>query len=64
MSPLSAIKNYFERHEKFYVFLNLKMAAVDTAGDESLYPIAVLIDELRNEDIQVHVYILTNIMFK
>jgi len=29
------------------------MAASDTCGDESLYPIAVLIDELRNEDVQV-----------
>ena len=29
------------------------MAAVESAGDESLYPIAVLIDELRNEDVQV-----------
>lgn len=28
-----------------------KMAAAD--GDDSLYPIAVLIDELRNEDVQV-----------
>jgi hypothetical protein len=25
----------------------------DKAGDDSLYPIAVLIDELKNEDIQV-----------
>ena len=25
------------------------------AGDDSLYPIAVLIDELRNEDVQVWV---------
>ena len=24
------------------------------AGDDSLYPIAVLIDELRNEDVQVY----------
>ena len=24
-----------------------------TTGDEALYPIAVLIDELRNEDVQV-----------
>lgn len=30
-----------------------KMAAAD--GDDSLYPIAVLIDELRNEDVQVPV---------
>ena len=29
------------------------MAASDTA-DDSLYPIAVLIDELRNEDVQVN----------
>jgi hypothetical protein len=28
-----------------------KMAGAD--GDDSLYPIAVLIDELRNEDVQV-----------
>lgn len=25
----------------------------DSKGDDSLYPIAVLIDELKNEDIQV-----------
>ena len=25
-------------------------------GDDSLYPIAVLIDELRNEDVQVLVF--------
>lgn len=31
------------------------MAATDTCGDESLYPIAVLIDELRNEDVQVNI---------
>lgn len=29
-----------------------KMAGAD--GDDSLYPIAVLIDELRNEDVQVN----------
>lgn len=29
------------------------MAATESCGDESLYPIAVLIDELRNEDVQV-----------
>lgn len=29
------------------------MAAADKASDDSLYPIAVLIDELKNEDIQV-----------
>lgn len=30
------------------------MAASDKATDDSLYPIAVLIDELKNEDIQVN----------
>lgn len=30
-----------------------KMASSETATDDSLYPIAVLIDELRNEDVQV-----------
>lgn len=29
------------------------MAASDKALDDSLYPIAVLIDELKNEDVQV-----------
>jgi len=29
------------------------MATTETCGDESLYPIAVLIDELRNEDVQL-----------
>lgn len=28
-------------------------ASTDRAADDSLYPIAVLIDELKNEDIQV-----------
>lgn len=32
-------------------YLSTNMAAGD--GDDSLYPIAVLIDELRNEDVQV-----------
>lgn len=32
------------------------MAASDKPADESLYPIAVLIDELKNEDIQVSVW--------
>ena len=33
---------------------NPKMASSEhTSGDDSLYPIAVLIDELRNEDVQV-----------
>lgn len=30
-----------------------KMAASDSITDDSLYPIAVLIDELKNEDVQV-----------
>lgn len=30
------------------------MASGDIQTDESLYPIAVLIDELRNEDVQVN----------
>lgn len=34
-----------------------KMAAAD--GDDSLYPIAVLIDELRNEDVQVDIVIIS-----
>lgn len=34
-----------------------KMAASDSSTDESLYPIAVLIDELKNEDVQVYMYI-------
>lgn len=29
------------------------MAASDSGTDESLYPIAVLIDELKNEDVQL-----------
>lgn len=29
------------------------MASSDSAVDDSLYPIAVLIDELKNEDVQV-----------
>lgn len=32
------------------------MAASDKPADESLYPIAVLIDELKNEDIQVSAF--------
>jgi len=32
-------------------------------GDDSLYPIAVLIDELRNEDVQVMSSLLINIYF-
>lgn len=29
-----------------------------TGNDDSLYPIAVLIDELRNDELQVSVYIM------
>jgi len=29
------------------------MSREETTSDDSLYPIAVLIDELRNEDVQV-----------
>jgi len=38
------------------------MAASDKASDDSLYPIAVLIDELKNEDIQVNclLFIISN----
>lgn len=32
------------------------MAASDKSVDDSLYPIAVLIDELKNEDVQVSNY--------
>lgn len=31
------------------------MAASDQSGDDSLYPIAVLIDELKNDDVQVRI---------
>jgi hypothetical protein len=34
------------------------MASGDVQSDESLYPIAVLIDELRNEDVQVNFFLL------
>jgi len=34
------------------------MASGDVQSDESLYPIAVLIDELRNEDVQVNFSLL------
>ena len=39
------------------------MAASDQSGDDSLYPIAVLIDELKNEDVQViEIYLLLLLM--
>jgi hypothetical protein len=39
------------------------MASGDIQSDESLYPIAVLIDELRNEDVQVISFIYSLILF-
>lgn len=39
------------------------MASGDVQSDESLYPIAVLIDELRNEDVQVNNSILLLLFF-
>lgn len=39
------------------------MAASDKPSDESLYPIAVLIDELKNEDIQVSVLPLFHLVY-
>lgn len=38
------------------------MAASDSAGDDSLYPIAVLIDELKNEDVQVSLFLLSKFL--
>lgn len=37
------------------------MAASDSTSDDSLYPIAVLIDELKNEDVQVNFFIPRNV---
>jgi len=39
------------------------MASGDVQSDESLYPIAVLIDELRNEDVQVNLFLFFIIYF-
>jgi hypothetical protein len=39
------------------------MASGDVQSDESLYPIAVLIDELRNEDVQVNFLSPSNLFF-
>ena len=39
------------------------MASGDVQSDESLYPIAVLIDELRNEDVQVNNSLLLLLFF-
>jgi hypothetical protein len=41
----------------------LPMASGDIQSDESLYPIAVLIDELRNEDVQVNHFSYSRIFF-
>ena len=41
------------------------MASGDIQSDESLYPIAVLIDELRNEDVQVnHLNSIPSILYR
>lgn len=40
------------------------MAASDSATDDSLYPIAVLIDELKNEDVQVILATITTPTFR
>lgn len=37
------------------------MAATDKASDDSLYPIAVLIDELKNDDIQVLAFLFNSL---
>lgn len=42
----------------FYLFC-FRMASSDSNTDDSLYPIAVLIDELRNEDVQVCVLLIS-----
>jgi len=39
------------------------MASGDIQSDESLYPIAVLIDELRNEDVQVNHFSILEFLF-
>lgn len=36
------------------------MANTDKTFDDSLYPIAVLIDELKNEDVQVYFFASIN----
>jgi hypothetical protein len=46
---LTVLSNFFTDSE----FLVPDMAS-DSSNDDSLYPIAVLIDELRNEDVQVN----------
>lgn len=38
------------------------MASSDSNTDDSLYPIAVLIDELRNEDVQVIIFICLHVL--
>lgn len=52
------IKNKFNTNQSISLVeqsvCKRKMAASDKALDDSLYPIAVLIDELKNEDVQVN----------
>ena len=39
--------------------------SADSGNDDSLYPIAVLIDELRNEDVQVkYSTFMSNLFFR
>ena len=39
--------------------VQVKTRMAESDGDDSLYPIAVLIDELRIEDVQVSMYFMT-----
>ena len=43
-----------DTHSETFSDIPLRLRMATDAGDDSLYPIAVLIDELRNEDVQVH----------
>jgi hypothetical protein len=55
--PFTNQQNYTTlRLITLWFLMVFKMASGDITGsDDSLYPIAVLIDELRNEDVQVNV---------
>ena len=44
-----------DTHSETFSDIPLRLRMATDAGDDSLYPIAVLIDELRNEDVQVWV---------
>ena len=48
---------FLELSVNFKAIIIAKMSTAESAGDESLYPIAVLIDELRNEDVQVRIFL-------